>query len=131
MNPQAVTVGARLGRRLNAKVIGPAVNGVNELDRVAFLGGLLASIAGGIAAGVGRDTAAELLRIALDRLQTDPQPDLPAGVRVAMDAVHAAAVGALFDDDRRPGSNPPPPKGPKPPAPANPPKLERDGGPDA
>lgn len=82
MNPQSVTIGARLGARLNRALILPAAAAAP--DRVTFFGGLLASIIGAGAGLVGPQTTAELLRTCLARLDGQPQLELPAGVRLAI-----------------------------------------------
>jgi hypothetical protein len=104
MNPQAATVGQRLGRKLNNALLVPAAR--RSPDPVAFTGGYLASIVGGAVAIVGPQTAAELLRITLGHLEKTPQLALPAGVRLqlaaaeqANDAELAGAPGAEAADD--------------------------------
>jgi hypothetical protein len=81
MDPQAVTVGARAGRRI-LPIIGLAMKG--SPDPVAFCAGMVATIAGGIGGLIGTQTAAEILRIALGQLEQKPQLELPPGVRLAL-----------------------------------------------
>ena len=83
MNPQAVTVGARMARRLNP-ILRLAIG--KTPDRVSFCGGLLAALVGNVAGMIGPQAAAELLRIAIGRLEQQPQLELPPGVRLALAA---------------------------------------------
>lgn len=91
MNPQAVTVGARLGRRLNLVILAAARPAA---ARSSFFGGLLASIIGGISGSIGPQTTAELIRIALARLEQQPQLALPPGVATTI----IAGTTAKSDD---------------------------------
>jgi hypothetical protein len=93
MHPQSATVGARLGRRLNLVI---SVAGAKAPDPVAFVGGLLSSIIGNAAGLVGPQTAAQLLRICLERLDGQPQLALPPGARLPLASVEErVARGAM------------------------------------
>jgi hypothetical protein len=83
MHPPSVTIGARLGRRLNVVIAAAAVAAP---DKVAFFGGVIASIVGAIAGHIGNAAAANLLRIALERLDGQPQLELPPSVRLQIAA---------------------------------------------
>lgn len=106
INPQAVTVGARTGRRLN-EILDLAIG--RSPDPASFAGGLLSAIVGRIAGKLGPQTAAELLRILIGRLDGQPQLELPSGVRLAIAAagepeMPAAANEAQLDDAVEPPS---------------------------
>lgn len=96
MNPQAVTVGARVARRLTPIIL---VASANSPDRPSFLGGVLCAIAGGVAGAIGPQTTAELLRIALGRLEGTPQLELPPGVRLAVASAQGGATAAAQSVD--------------------------------
>jgi hypothetical protein len=97
MNPQAVTVGARFGRRLTP-VLSAAAD--KSGDRLSFCGGLIATVAGTVAGICGRTAAAELLRISLARLEGGPVLELPPGVRLAIAAAEAGAPAAANEERR-------------------------------
>ena len=90
MTPEAVTVGARVARRMIPIVM---IAAARSPDQVSFFGGVLATIAGGVAGVVGPQTAAELLRVALSQLEKQPQLALPPGARVAL--ANAQDLGAI------------------------------------
>jgi hypothetical protein len=93
MNPQAVTVGARLVRKM-APVIDLAI--AQSPDRVSFCGGLLAGIIGRVSGNIGPLATGEHLRLLLGRLDGQPQLELPAGVRLA---IAAAEQGVAANDE--------------------------------
>lgn len=105
MNPQAVTVGARVARRLNPILLLAARR---SPDPTSFFGGILATVAGGVSGVVGPQTTAELLRICIGRLEQKPQLELPPGARLAIasataagniDSLAAQASGAAANDE--------------------------------
>jgi hypothetical protein len=100
MDPQAVTAGARLGRRLRPIVI---LAMQKSPDPTCLAGGMLSTIVGTIAGLLGPGTAAELIRINLERLeQKGGRLLLPPGVREAFDSAAAndeppAPTGELLE----------------------------------
>jgi hypothetical protein len=87
MTPEQVTVGARLGRRLRPIVV---LAMQKSPDPTCLAGGMLSTIVGTIAGLLGPGTAAELIRINLERLeQKGGRLLLPPGVREAFDSAAA------------------------------------------
>jgi hypothetical protein len=104
MNPEQVTVGARLGRRLRPIIV---LGLQKSSDPTSFAGGLLSTVIGQVAGLLGAGTAAELIRINLERLeQKGARLLLPPGVREAFDtaandeppAPVAEALASVFDE---------------------------------
>jgi hypothetical protein len=87
MDPKAVTAGARLGRRLSQIVV---LAMQKSPDPTCFAGGMLSTMVGTVAGLLGPGTAAELIRINLERLeQKGGRLALPPGVREAFDSAAA------------------------------------------
>jgi hypothetical protein len=103
MDPKAVTAGARLGRRLSQIVV---LAMQKSPDPTCFAGGMLSTIVGTIAGLLGPGTAAELIRINLERLeQKGGRLALPPGVREAFDSAAndeptpvADVLASVFDE---------------------------------
>jgi hypothetical protein len=91
MSPQAVTRGARVGRRIN-NVVRVLVH--KEPERVSYFAGFLTSIVGCVSVMIGPQSTAELLRILVGKLDGQPQLELPPGVRLALAAAQVDAEDA-------------------------------------
>lgn len=81
MNPQAVTVGARLGSRLNPLILAAARR---SPDGVSFFGGVISSILGAISGAIGPQTTVELARIPISRLAGQTMLEIPAPASIAI-----------------------------------------------
>lgn len=100
MTPEQVTMGARLGRRLRPIVV---LAMQKSPDPTSFAGGMLSTVVGTVAGLLGAGTAAELIRINLERLeQKGGRLLLPPGVREAFDSA-ANEPDAPADTLRRDG----------------------------